>query len=140
MFSFVIKEKIPDLVNSPWIEDTKDFFLKYYTDIIFPGLLWRYGLGPRPSDTDPKVLTVTDLRHLAVLTSSEHNNPGLKASKGAQKEGGDRNSGRPKAIEGPKPKGTPQQEEVRVQNRGGSPGDTILEMAPILYPFFFCEI
>ena len=72
-------------VESAWIDDAKDFFIKHYAEIIAPQILWRYGLGPRLSNMDHNVLTVDDLGTLNVLVSSEPNDPKIKVAEVAKK-------------------------------------------------------
>lgn len=38
---FLIKKKKLELVESGWIDDAKDFFLKHCADIVAPEMLWR---------------------------------------------------------------------------------------------------
>ena len=47
-----------------WIEDAKRFSLKNYLDITAPEMLWRFGLGPRPRDMDPAILTLDQLNRV----------------------------------------------------------------------------
>ena len=72
-------------MESAWINDAKDYFLKHYVEIVALEMLWRYGLGPRPSNMDPDILTVHNLEPLDVLVSSERNDAGLKTSEAAEK-------------------------------------------------------
>ncbi|KAM7499772.1 hypothetical protein LguiA_024186 [Lonicera macranthoides] len=101
------------------MESAKDFFLKHYADIVVPRMLRRYGLGPRPINTEPNVLIVEELTHLDVLLPSERNYPGLHAFKTTQNGSGDQVS------------------EVGALQEGStgeiqpvSPGDRVLTVAP----------
>ncbi|KAM7506983.1 hypothetical protein LguiA_017436 [Lonicera macranthoides] len=85
IISFAVNEKKSDLVKSGWINDAKDLFLNHYADILVPMMLWRYGLGPRPTNTDTSIFIMEDLPNLDVLLPSERNDPGLKATKVSQK-------------------------------------------------------
>ena len=58
---FTVKEDKPKLVSSDWIDHAERFTLKHYSAITAPEMLWRYGLGPRPSNIEAGILTVDNL-------------------------------------------------------------------------------
>ncbi|KAM7528483.1 hypothetical protein LguiB_031893 [Lonicera macranthoides] len=67
------------------IEDGNDFFLKHYTGILAPEMIWRYGHGPRASNMDLNVRSVEQLRSLDILVRSKRRNPKIKAAEAASK-------------------------------------------------------
>ena len=56
-----MKEIPPNLVSSDWIDLTERLSLKHYAAITAPEMLWRYGLGPRPTDLEDWIATADDL-------------------------------------------------------------------------------
>lgn len=94
-------------------------------------MLWRYGLGPRPVNTDPNILIVEDLPPLDVLLPFECNNPGLKVSKVAQHGESDQSSSGPGVTGGAGTEGDAPLEEDHEQARVSSLKERFLTVAPL---------
>ena len=62
--NLVIIERKPNSTASEWIEDAKHFSVKNHAEITAPEMLWRFGLGHRPKDMDPTILTVDMLNQV----------------------------------------------------------------------------
>ena len=86
-------------MESAWIDDAKDLFIKHYVEILAPEMLWRYGLDPRPSDMNPNVLTIVDLKPSNVLKPSKRNDPRFKALEASKKGPKDQGLKEPEASE-----------------------------------------
>ena len=119
------------IVESTWIEDSKEFFLKHYVDIVAPEMLWRYSLGPKPSNMDRNVLIVEDLDPLDVLKLSEHNDPGFKTLDATAKVSEDQGLKEPEASEDTEVEEASLQMRGSGQARSSSLGDTVLEVVPL---------
>ena len=68
-----------------WIKDAKHFSVKNYAEITAPEMLWRFGLGPRPKDMDPAILTLdmlNQVRPFVALTEGSSSTATTQTSKG----------------------------------------------------------